>query len=95
MPRLSDLIRSVFTNRFTSRTTVVAFAPEATAALVKLKDMIEAGGISSIVDRVYPMSEAAAAHHRVESEARQGGDPDERGDLIAIQRPVSRSETPR
>lgn len=76
VPRLSDLIRSVFTNRFasrfTNRTTVVAFAPETTAALNRLREMIEAGRIGPIVDRVYPMSEAAAAHLRVETEQRQG-----------------------
>jgi len=72
VPRLSDLIRSVFTTRFTDRTTVVAFAPETREALEKLAQMIEAGEIRSIVDRVYPMSEAAAAHRRVETEQRQG-----------------------
>ena len=36
--------------------------------------MIESGKIQSIVDRVYPMAEAAAAHRRVETEQRLGGD---------------------
>jgi NADPH:quinone reductase-like Zn-dependent oxidoreductase len=34
--------------------------------------MIEAQKIQSIVDRVYPMSEAATAHHRVDTEQRLG-----------------------
>lgn len=72
VPRLSDLIRSSFTSRFTDRTTLVAFAPETSAALISLREMIEAGQIRPIVDRVYPMAEAAAAHRRVESEARLG-----------------------
>jgi len=72
VPRLSDLIRSVFTNRFSDRTTVVAFAPETTAALGKLRDMIEAGQIEPIVDKVFPMGEAEAAHRQVETETRLG-----------------------
>jgi len=72
VPRLSDLIRSVFTNRFSDRTTVVAFAPETAAALAKLRDMIEAGQIGPIVDQVFPMHKAVAAHRRVETETRLG-----------------------
>lgn len=34
--------------------------------------MIEDGKIRSIVDRVFPMEQAAEAHHRVETEARVG-----------------------
>ncbi|MGE0623881.1 MAG: NAD(P)-dependent alcohol dehydrogenase [Pseudomonadales bacterium] len=72
VPRLSDLIRSVFTTRFTDRRTIVAFAPETAAALERIRQMIEAGQIRPIVDRVYSMEEAATAHHRVESESRLG-----------------------
>jgi NADPH:quinone reductase-like Zn-dependent oxidoreductase len=72
VPRLSDLIRSVFTTRFTDKTTVVAFAPEKRPDLEALREMIEAGRIASIVDRVYPFSEAAEAHRRVETEQRLG-----------------------
>jgi NADPH:quinone reductase-like Zn-dependent oxidoreductase len=34
--------------------------------------MIEAGTIGSIVDRVFPMDQAADAHRRVETEQRLG-----------------------
>ncbi len=50
----------------------VAFAQETREALVSLAEMIEAGDIRSIVDRVYPMEKAADAHHRVETEERLG-----------------------
>jgi NADPH:quinone reductase-like Zn-dependent oxidoreductase len=81
-PRLSVLVRSVLTTRFTDKTVTVAFAPETTEALATLTEMIEAGEIQSIVDRVYPMAEAEAAHRRVETEQRLGaivialGEPD-------------------
>jgi NADPH:quinone reductase-like Zn-dependent oxidoreductase len=71
-PRLSVLVRSVLTTRFTDKTVTVAVAPETKQALATLTEMIEAGEIQSIVDRVYPMAEAAAAHRRVETEQRLG-----------------------
>lgn len=71
-PRLSVLVRSVLTTRFTDKTVTVAFAPETKQALATLTEMIETGKIQSIVDRVYPMAQVAAAHHRVETEQRLG-----------------------
>ena len=71
-PRLSVMIRSVFTTRFTNKTARFAFADETKADLLTLKEMIEDGRIKSIVDRVYPMAQAAEAHSRVETEQRLG-----------------------
>jgi NADPH:quinone reductase-like Zn-dependent oxidoreductase len=53
-PRLSVMIRSVITNRFSNKTARFAFAGETKADLLVLKEMIEDGKIRSIVDRVYP-----------------------------------------
>jgi NADPH:quinone reductase-like Zn-dependent oxidoreductase len=81
-PRLSVLLRSVVTTRFTDKTVTVAVAPETKQALATLTELVEAGKIQSIVDRVYPMAQAAAAHRRVETEQRLGavvitiGEPD-------------------
>jgi NADPH:quinone reductase-like Zn-dependent oxidoreductase len=71
-PRLSDMIRSVWTTRFTSKTVRVAFARETQEELSALKAMIENGKIVSIVDTVYSMDQAAEAHRRVETEQRAG-----------------------
>lgn len=71
-PRLSILIRAPFVRRFTSKTATCAFARETRDELLALKAMIEEGAIASIVDRVVPMTEAAAAHRLVESETRRG-----------------------
>jgi NADPH:quinone reductase-like Zn-dependent oxidoreductase len=71
-PRLSVMIRSVFTTRFTDKTARFAFAGETKADLLTLKEMIEDGRIKSIVDRVYSMDQAADAHTRVETEQRLG-----------------------
>lgn len=71
-PRLSLMLRSFFTTRFTNKTVRFAFASETKEALCTLKEMIEDGRIKSIVDRVYPMEQAADAHRRVETEQRLG-----------------------
>jgi NADPH:quinone reductase-like Zn-dependent oxidoreductase len=71
-PRISTMIRTVFTNMFSDKTAGFAFAGETREELLTLKQMIEDGKIGSIVDRVYPMSQAADAHQRVEDEQRLG-----------------------
>jgi NADPH:quinone reductase-like Zn-dependent oxidoreductase len=71
-PRLSVMVRSVFTNRFSEKTAKFAFAQEARQDLLELRQMIEDGKIGSIVDRVYPMEQAADAHSLVETEQRLG-----------------------
>jgi len=71
-PRLSVMFRSVFTNRFSEKTARFAFAQEAREELLTLRQMIEDEKIGSIVDRVYPMEQAADAHSRVETEQRLG-----------------------
>ncbi len=71
-PTLSVMLRSGFTTRFTSKTARSTVAGETKAELASLKEMIEDGGIKSIVDKVYPMEQASAAHERVETEQRLG-----------------------
>ncbi len=71
-PRLSVMLRSVLTTRFSNKTASFAFARETREELLALKEMIEAGKIQAIVDRVYSMEGAAEAHRRVETEDRIG-----------------------
>jgi NADPH:quinone reductase-like Zn-dependent oxidoreductase len=71
-PRISVMVRSMFTTWLTSKTARFAFAGETKADLLTLKEMIEDGRIKSIVDRVYPMEQASEAHRRVETEQRLG-----------------------
>ena len=66
------MLRSVYTTRFTNKTAMFAFARETKKELLLLKEMIEDGKIGSIVDRVFPMEQAADAHRRVETEQRLG-----------------------
>lgn len=71
-PRFSVMLRSLFTTRFTDKTATFAFARETKKELAVLKEMIEDGTIGPIVDRVYPMEQAADAHRLVETEQRLG-----------------------
>jgi NADPH:quinone reductase-like Zn-dependent oxidoreductase len=71
-PKFSDMLRSPFTTRFSDKTVLFAFAGETEEELLELRRMIEAGEITSTVDRVYPMEAAAEAHTRVETEQRLG-----------------------
>ena len=71
-PRLSVMLRSPLTTRFTSKTARFAFAKETKDELLALKAMIEGGTIGSIVDRVFSMEQAADAHRLVETEQRLG-----------------------
>ena len=51
---------------------IFAFARESEEELLALKEMIEAGQIRPVVDKVYNMEQVAEAHHRVEKEQRLG-----------------------
>lgn len=71
-PRLSDMIRSFFTTTFTDKTAMFAFAGETKKELLALKDLIEKGTLRSVVDKIYPLTQVAEAHRRVETEQRLG-----------------------
>jgi NADPH:quinone reductase-like Zn-dependent oxidoreductase len=71
-PYFIEMLRSVLTTRLTDKKVIFAFAGERLEELTALKEMIEAGTIRSVVDRVYPLEHAAGAHTRVETEQRLG-----------------------
>ncbi|MFC1489362.1 NAD(P)-dependent alcohol dehydrogenase [Thermodesulfobacteriota bacterium] len=71
-PRISDMVRSVLTSTFTDKTAIFVFAGEKDEELLALKEMIEEGKIQSIVDKIFPLEQAAEAHRRVETEQRLG-----------------------
>ena len=66
------MLRSIVTTRFSDKTATFAFARETREELLELKEMIEDGNFQSIVDKVFPMEQAADAHRIVETEQRVG-----------------------
>jgi len=71
-PRISDMIRSVLTSIFTDKSAIFIFAGEKEEELLALKEMLEEGKLKPIVDKIYPLEQAAEAHLRVETEQRLG-----------------------
>lgn len=71
-PRMSDMLRSVLTSKFTNKDAIFTFAGETEEELRTLKEMIETGKIKPIIDKIYSLDQAAEAHRRVETERRVG-----------------------
>lgn len=71
-PRMTDMLKSFFTNKFTNKTVIFAFAGETKEELLELARMIEDGRVSAVVDKIYPMDQIVEAHRRVETEQRLG-----------------------
>ncbi len=71
-PKFLKMLRAPITSKFSDKRVLFAFAGETIEELQALKEMIEAEKITPTVDNVYTMSEAIAAHYRVETEQRVG-----------------------
>ena len=71
-PRISDMLRSVLSSKFTDKAAIFVFAGEKEEELLALKEMIEEGKIKPIIDKIYSLEQAAEAHRRVETEQRLG-----------------------
>ena len=71
-PKVSDMLLGTLLSTLTDKKVVFAFAGEKEEELLTLKKMIEDGKIKPVVDKVYTMEQAAAAHRRVEAEERLG-----------------------
>ena len=71
-PKITDMLRSVLISIFSNKTAIFAFAGEKEQELVALKEMIEAGKIKPVIDKIYSFKQAAEAHRRVETEQRLG-----------------------
>ncbi len=71
-PRLSSMVRALWTSMTTSKRVMFEFAGSKPEDLTALKDLVEAGAIRAVIDRRYPLERAAEAHAYVDTGARKG-----------------------
>ena len=64
---LAQMLQAAWTTLVTDKKVVSEFAKESTAELDRLRELCEAGGLRSVVDRTYPLEQVVEAHRHVES----------------------------
>lgn len=70
--KLDKVWQMVRTSRSNGQKVICAFANEQVADLLFLKELAEAGKVKTIIDRCYPLTEAAAAHRYYEEGPKAG-----------------------
>jgi NADPH:quinone reductase-like Zn-dependent oxidoreductase len=71
-PGLSQMVRGRWASMASSKNVMFGAATPKTEDLVYLKELIEAGKIQSVIDRCYPLEQAAEAHRYVETGRKKG-----------------------
>lgn len=71
-PKFSSILRGLWTSWTSSKKVVFAFAGARAEDLDFVRQLIEKGEIRAVVDRVYPLTQAAEAHAYIETGQKKG-----------------------